>query len=133
MQLTGQIRMNAGTHISFAPDQPAGPVEIDWAKKRLYFTGIDEGKTFEVTYPPAVGSKDVTEVRTVRFTEELDAHGNSFGNLTSEVANEGQVCAIRDPDPYFSKLWVFWTSTRSGNTDVYYEAISPRFYAKEFN
>ncbi len=142
MQLTGRIAKNAGADIQFAkdpndsksPDEPAGPVEIDWAKGRLYFTGVDEGKTFMVTYPDAAGNDyDEPLALTVRLTEELDAHGNSFGNLTSEVANEGQVCAIRDSDPFFSKLWVFWTSTRSGNTDVYYEAICPRFYAKEFN
>jgi len=63
--------------------------------------------------------------------EELDARGNAFGNLTSEVSNEGQVCVVRDPDPYFSKMWVFWTSTRSGSTDIYYETICPRFYATE--
>ncbi len=63
---------------------------------------------------------------TVRFEEELDAQGNAFGNLTSEIVNEGQVCAFKDPME--NKLWVFWTSTRSGNTDLYYEAVSPRFY-----
>lgn len=134
--LNDQITMNAGADIEFSasgsgPAQPAGPVEIDWAKKRLYFTAADEGKKFNITYPNAAGTESV-EVGTVALMDELDAYGHAFGNLTSEVANEGQVCAIRDPDPWSNKLWVFWTSARAGNTDVYYETICPRFYAREF-
>gem|GEM_PF-2854129 len=131
MKLSHQIMANAGDDISFDPE-PVGPVEIDWAKKRLYFTAADHGKILKVTYPTALGSSDVTEVLTVELEEELDANGNAFGNLTSEVSNEGQVCAIRDREDSLSKLWVFWTSTRAGNTDVYYEAICPRFYPREY-
>jgi len=108
---------------------PKAPVEVDWVKNRLYFTSEDEGKEFAITYTDAQGV-DVTETVTVQFEEELDAQGNAFGNLTSEMVNEGQVCAFKDPVE--NKLWVFWTSTRSGNTDIYYEAISPRFHGVEF-
>lgn len=127
-----QITMNAGGSLTFAGSQPNGPVEIDWAKKRLYFTAADHGREFTFAYPTASGADSPGETRVVQLMEELDAHGNAFGNLTSEVSNEGHVCVVRDPDPYFSKMWVFWTSTRAGSTDIYYETICPRFYAAEF-
>lgn len=133
IRLNDQIAKNAIDDLEFVGDQPAGPVEIDWAKKRLYFTTIDDGKVFSVRYPNALGAQVPAESHTVTMEEELDLHGNAFGNLTSEVSNEGQVCVVRDPDQYVNKLWVFWTSARAGNTDVYYETICPRFYANELN
>ncbi len=52
--------------------------------------------------------------------------------------NEGQVFAFADPDGLRnpsdvrykpSLIWVFWTSTRAGSTDLYYQTISPNFRA----
>jgi hypothetical protein len=40
--------------------------------------------------------------------------------------NEGQISAFKDP--YQDKVWLFWTSTRSGTSDLFYMAISPAFY-----
>jgi hypothetical protein len=50
------------------------------------------------------------------------------------MVNEGQVFAFADPDglrspsdPLYkpSLIWVFWTSTRAGATDLYYQTLSP--------
>jgi hypothetical protein len=33
-------------------------------------------------------------------------------------------------DPFQDKVWVFWSSTRAGTTDLYYMTLSPQFYAQ---
>ena len=71
------------------------------------------------------------------------------------AVNEGQVTAFQIPanlrtgqpvgsptgfqkvQPYQpaqgSELWVFWTSTRAGTTDLFYETIRPNFYPNATN
>lgn len=117
------------------------PVEVDWTKKRLYFSALDSmdthpttGQIFpkqvRITHLDRAGQPDEHEVRYVTLAEEdMGQSGKTFGNLTSLMVNEGQVSAFKDP--LENKVWVFWTSTRSGNADVYYETISPTFYGKE--
>ncbi|MCL6518601.1 MAG: PQQ-binding-like beta-propeller repeat protein [Armatimonadetes bacterium] len=110
------------------------PVETDWVKNRLYFTSIEEGKRVEVRYKPAGSSEYITEQHTVTFQEEPDAKGNAFGYLTDQIINEGQIYAIKNTysNALSSEIWVFWTSTRSGNTDLYFETICPRFYGARY-
>ena len=105
--------------------------EIDWINNRLLFTSADAGKEVSVTYYPRGSINAVSETHVVEFAEEMaPAQGSAFGSLTRLVVNEGQISAFKDP--LDNKIWVFWTSNRSGNTDVYYEAISPRFYGVEY-
>jgi hypothetical protein len=120
------------------------PVEIDWMRKRLYFTMEDAVdardpdnpalKYVDVSYTNSAG-EDRTERTMIAFTEEDlgregSQGGTSFGTLASVMVNEGQINALKDPwDP---KVWAFWVSTREGNTDVYYEAISPKFYGVKY-
>ena len=67
---------------------------------------------------------------------------------TDSAVNEGQVTAFQIPaslrtgpaasgapfqTPQGSELWVFWTSTRAGSTDLFYETIRPNFYPNATN
>jgi len=118
---------------------PQYPVEIDWARNRLYFAASDaviDGpipalNQVQVTYkatPGKIGdpAADRTENHFVRMVdEEVGPSGKTFGNLTNIAVNESQVGAFKDP--WDNKVWVFWTSTRAGNPDLYYETISPLF------
>jgi hypothetical protein len=74
---------------------------------------------------------------------------------TDSAVNEGQVTAFQIPanvrtgqpvgsptgfqkvQPYQpaqgSEIWVFWTSTRAGTTDLFYETIRPNFYPTAVN
>jgi len=118
------------------------PVETDWVKNRLYFSAADfdaaedyrlnnpndpyRDTPVTVRYRPANRNNYIEEKYAIRFEEEPDAQGNSFGHLTEQIVNEGQIFATKYPGS--SSIWVFWTSTRAGNTDLFYETISPRFY-----
>jgi hypothetical protein len=115
---------------SIVGDTLSKPAEIDWIKNRLYFMSEDAGKTFQIRYTDTTGVVR-TVTRTVSLQQEIGQDGGrSFGNLTRLMVNEGQVSAFKDP--LENKVWIFWTSTRSGNTDIYYETISPRFYGAEY-
>lgn len=115
------------------------PVEIDWAKNNLYFCSREEGNKVDVSYIDKSGNT-VNMLATVELIEELgpSKEGSVFGNLTQLMVNEGQISAFKDRvqdnngNILEDRVWTFWTSTRSGNTDIYYETISPRFYGINF-
>ena len=147
VKLERQIGMDFGTKaptISAVPEATQ-PVEVDWVKNTLYFTGEDAveldlsdpsrpvmtPRKVTVSYRDSSGVQD-SENYVIRLAEDgISRHGAgpvTFGTLTSVMVNEGQVNAFRDWDS--NSVWVFWTSTRDGSTDVYYEAVSPRFYGQ---
>lgn len=122
------------------------PVEVDWVKNRLYFSADDalvpaltasvprmKANKVRVTYVADDG-QTYTEEHVIRFAQDdigrAGSGGSTFGTLTSVMVNEGQVNAFKDPSS--NRVYVFWTSTRDGSTDIFYEAISPKFYAPTF-
>ena len=134
----------------------AGPFEVDWVRGRVYFTELDEGRTVTISYTFAGGQSGKLTYR-VAWGDEISATSLPsdpsqpfVDHTTPEVVlptdsavNEGQVTAFQIPaslrtgpaasgQPYQpqqgSELWVFWTSTRAGTTDLFYETIRPNFY-----
>jgi hypothetical protein len=110
-----------------------GPVEIDWIRGRLYFTEVDEGQRVTVTFNHSGGS--LTADYTVGWVDEMSVASTPADQTAGEallptrsVVNEGQVSAFKDP--FQDKVWVFWSSTRAGTTDLYYMAVSPSFYPR---
>lgn len=110
-----------------------GPVEIDWIRGRLYFTEVDEGQRITVTFNHSGGS--LTADYVVGWVDELSVASTPADQTSGEallptqsVVNEGQVSAFKDP--FQDKVWVFWSSTRAGTTDLYYMAVSPSFYPR---
>ena len=132
-----------------------GPFEVDWVRGRVYFTELDEGRTVTISYAYVGGQAQNLKYR-VAWGDEISATSLPadpalpfVDHTTPEVVlptdsavNEGQVTAFQIPAslrtgpaagrPYQpqqgSELWVFWTSTRAGTTDLFYETIRPNFY-----
>lgn len=114
-----------------------GPYEVDYARGRLYFTEVDEGSTVTVNYTawsPQGLQQTITGLQyRVAWGDEISATSQDGDETTPETVlptlsavNEGQATAFKDPIQ--DKLWVFWTSTRAGSTDLYYMTVAPRFY-----
>jgi hypothetical protein len=127
-----------------------GPYEIDWAHGRIYFTEADErypglpGSLGAITvkYPitdPSCGCPGSTTETfdTISWQPELDETA-LLGNAADAMVNEGQVCAFAEPEILpnptglplglvSDKIWVFWASTRTGQTDLFYETLAPVF------
>lgn len=115
-----------------------GPYEVDWVRGRIYFTEADENNVIQLHYTfydPNSTSTGDTGVMTYRvsWADEISASIQQADQTTPEVVlptdsavSEGQVSAFKDP--FLDKLWVFWSSTRAGSTDLYFETIAPQFY-----
>ena len=126
-------RRDATPNVAVANNR--GPVEIDWARGRLYFTEVDEGNVVTVTFqaPGAAGALGPFTYR-VAWGDEISTAVAPGDQTTSETVlptdstvNEGQISAFKDL--FADRVWVFWSSTRAGTTDLYYMPISPQFYA----
>jgi hypothetical protein len=121
----------------------AGPFEVDWVRGRIYFTEVDENSQITVNYryydPVSnVNGPSGKLVYRVAWGDEMSASIQQGDQTTPEVAlptdsavSEGQVTAFKDP--FLDKVWVFWSSTRAGSTDLYFEAIAPPLYPTASN
>jgi hypothetical protein len=117
----------------------AGAYEVDWARGRVYFTEADEGNTVTVSYIALNGNTTQSVSRTYRVAwgDEISVTGTPDQTTqevplpTDRAVNEGQVTAFKDP--LIDKLWVFWSSTRAGVSDIYCETIAPQFYPTATN
>lgn len=113
-----------------------GPVEIDWLRGRLYFTEVDEGAVVRVVQTLSGGGTVAADYR-VSWGDELSVAATPGDQTTGEAAlptdaavNEGQVAAVKDP--FVDRLWVFWSSTRAGTSDLYCLTLSPAFYPQTY-
>ncbi|MBP5738269.1 MAG: hypothetical protein J6X38_04230 [Abditibacteriota bacterium] len=119
--------------------------EVDRTGRKIFFTTADE-RVLSMRETPyqtptdgiRVSYKDI-DGKTVSFTardiswiKELPEQAMpTEGNV-----NEGSIYGFADfdyegasaSDPLLSsKIWIFWTSTRSGTSDLYWQTLSPRF------
>ncbi|MEN6372040.1 MAG: PQQ-binding-like beta-propeller repeat protein [Armatimonadota bacterium] len=118
-------------------DHAFGPYEVSWDGKKIYFTSVDErypGLSPNTLDPVTITFRQKGGSSTDRVTETFDTL--SWEEELPETAlptrlrvNEGQVCAFTDPCIQPSRVWVFWSSTRAGESDLYYQTISPNFRA----
>lgn len=99
------------------PSNAAGPSQYG-----LYYTTADEGAT--ITGPTGLTGTPSLVIERQPTPIPID-----------QPSNETQVFSFLDPfDPVtFSSrrpplIWLFWTSSRGGSSDVYFETIAPALY-----
>lgn len=149
--ISGKVKPTTNLTVSGA----LGPFEIDRTGTKIYFSEVDERYASLITpdnaavlgmpgqltisYRPESGP-DVRNVplRDISWITELPEQ-SLFGFAADSNVNEGSIYAFADPNPkesgtstrvLSSKIWVFWTSTRGGNSDLYWETLSPNFWAR---
>jgi hypothetical protein len=111
-----------------------GNYQIDAANGRIYFESIGEDQNVTINYRGVDGAGAL-----------LGATGNVVYNInrvseTSEedipieqASNESDLFISLDSQNFDNTarrpglLWLFWTSTRAGGDDVFYQTIAPRF------
>ncbi|MGQ9696879.1 MAG: outer membrane protein assembly factor BamB family protein [Armatimonadota bacterium] len=109
---------------------------VDPGTGRVFFTEVDEGKTVTIATP-----NQAPRQYTINWLpERAGDQTQEFPVPIKMPVNEGQVWAFKDPfsyltptgdaDTYLSlvnnNVWLFWTSTRNGTSDIYYMTISPK-------
>lgn len=110
-----------------------GPYQVDPAGKRVYFTAIDEASVVTVTYTGA----DEADGRLIPGIVVT----NPVGLVTErgeapipieESVNESGMYPFMDPfdsgtlSDRRGLIWMLWSSTRGGISDVYLQSISPK-------
>jgi len=128
-----------------------GPWEVDRTGTKIYLSEVDEryqsaffagpspsGLHLHYKYTQGnamqTADKNVTDVTWMTELPE-----QSLGFTMDANVNEGSIYAFADPQPQLSgtsvgvrssKIWVFWTSTRGGNSDLFWETLSPNFWGR---
>lgn len=133
-----------------------GPWEVDRTGTKIYFSEVDERyrsmftqdnsvalgtppQQITINYPDASGDPiGVTPLDDISWITELPEQ-SLLGFAADTNVNEGSIYAFADPQPtesgtsasvLASKIWVFWTSTRGGNSDLFWETLCPNFWAR---
>jgi len=146
---TGQVSDGANLRIT----GQLGPYEVDRTGTKVYFSEVDEryrslvgvaGLPMPVD-PPRIsydcfGGPNIRDVplTDISWITELPEQ-SLFGFAADSNVNEGSIYAFADPNPkesgtssriLSSKIWVFWTSTRGGNSDLFWETLSPNLWGR---
>jgi hypothetical protein len=113
--------------------------DVDVQDGVLYFRQEDENKKVVVTVRDINGAQVAQETHYIGWREE----GGETPVPMDLAVNEGSVTAFpmldlqkfTDPAqpggqpqavPHLSKIWLFWTSTRGGGSDIFHATIAPR-------
>lgn len=112
--------------------------QVDPANGRIYFTAADENRTVTITYTAldATTGNAVAGVVVQANVSLIDE--KTEGPVPADQAvNESQLTAFVDPFDFPNDanrraglIWMFWTSTRGGTPDLYFQTIAPKFAPK---
>ncbi len=109
--------------------------QIDPANGRVYFTADDENRIVTVNFTgvdEATGQQVVVAARSYRVSMLAERSENPVA--IEQAVNETQLWTFVDPfDNQLANLrrpgllWMFYTSTRGGTSDVFFQTVAPRF------
>lgn len=104
--------------------------EIDPSQGRLYFLAEFEGATVRTFYNVVDSQGNVTPQEYVSLVGIISERSEETIRIETAV-NESSVTGFLDPaqslgsTPRPPLVWLFWSSTRAGVSDIYFETIAP--------
>jgi hypothetical protein len=112
--------------------------QIDPVNGRVYFKAEDEGNLVTVTYVGADPSTGAAITNPTTFTETVQVapilETDETQIVLDHAVNETGLWMFMDPFSYPNGNdvrppleWLFWTSTRNGVPDIYFQTIAPQF------
>jgi len=120
----------SGDIISLNIGGTAGPVQVDPADGRIFFPATDEDRAVKITYtgidPGTLQLVTINNVYTVGIIVEKPEAPIPI----DQAVNEASVAAFLDPFDMIDRpglIWMFYTSTRAGAQDLYFQTMAPRF------
>jgi hypothetical protein len=122
-------RLNMGQAIGVTGN--TGPYQLDPSNGRIYFTAADENRQVQISYSAMTDSgstfNDIRD-RTVAWTAERTDEPLPV----EQAVNESGLTSFLDPFAFRDArrpplMWLFWTSTRTGNPDVYFQTVAPNW------
>ncbi len=114
--------------------------QVDPATGRVFFMAEAEDQTVTITYHAVDETGvDLGTINSGPLTVSLIDEMSEQTVPIEQVGNESGLTMALDPmnAPFNSQnvrrpglIWMFWTSTRSGGPDVFFQTIAPRFSPK---
>lgn len=107
--------------------------QVDPANGRIYFTANMENRPVTVTYTSVDDSGTVSTQGPDNYTVTLLTERTEAPVFMNQAVNESQLASFIDPFETTGPLrrpgliWLFWTSTRGGTPDVFFQTLAPRF------
>lgn len=108
--------------------------QVDPAKKKIYFTQEDEDNTVTITYVAAdeATGRALPGTQTVVAKVGMIVERSEAAVPLDFVQNESNLYMFVDPFdlPTLRRpglVWMFWTSTRAGAPDLFFQTIAPKF------
>jgi hypothetical protein len=147
VQLPYQIYTDANGNLLRSPGVPSiqvagadGFFQVDPVKGRVYFSGVDEDDVVTVTFngvdqstgqPTGIGGNANTPF-VIQARVSLVTEMDETPVPIEQAVNESNMYAFPDPfdNPAFPRpnlVWMFWSSTRGGSPDLYFQTVAPRF------
>jgi hypothetical protein len=109
--------------------------QVDPAHGHIYFTDADEDRVINVTYTPTLtngqqGAPITLNGLRVGMILERAESPMPIDQAVNEsqlfvTADSWDAAAVGQRMPHL--LWMFWTSTRAGGPDLYFQTMAPRF------
>ena len=135
IRLPSRIFVNNGNVPLIQVTGAIGPYQVDPANGRVYFTAADEDNDLiSITYTGVNDSTGapvngivVNGVVVALVLEQAEQLIPIEG-----AANETGLTAFLDPFSYLNQrrpplMWLFWSSTRTGVPDLYFQTLAPQF------
>ncbi|MFZ4506301.1 MAG: PQQ-binding-like beta-propeller repeat protein [Fimbriimonas sp.] len=116
-----------------------GPFQVDAANGVVYFTAADEDRNVTITFTGTdVGSGLPLPGRLVTATVSLVVERAEEPILMDQAINESGLTGFLDPFDALNArrpglIWLFWTSTRAGTSDLFFQTIAPKLTPSGIN
>lgn len=108
--------------------------QVDPANGRIYFTANMENRPVTVTYQSIDDVGNVISQGPDNYTVTLITERTEAPIFMNQAVNESQLTSFIDPFDETTPtqrrpglIWLFWTSTRGGTPDMFFQTIAPRF------
>ena len=136
--LPTQVATSGASIISFQVTNNTGSYcQVDPANGVVYFTAVDEGSVVSFSYTGLdVNGNQIPVTVTNAMVTMIPEQAENPIPITGGAVDEAQITSFLDPfdvPPSGSAagrpglIWLFWTSTRKGAPDVFFETIAPNF------
>lgn len=115
-----------------------GGYQLDPVNGKVFVQAILEGQTLEVTYQGVTDAGVLVNrtyrgaVRLIEETEETEIPIEQAANETAvSIGLDGMTGSYSgNMTSRPGLMWMFWTSTRGGGSDIFFQTLAPRFSAK---
>lgn len=115
--------------------------QVDPVSGKVYFQAGAEGRVVRITYRGVdADGTDLGLFNSLQFSPQFIAETQELAVPIEQAANESGMTLALDTTPATAfgaslrrpanLFWMFWTSTRAGSTDVYFQTLAPRFYVQ---